>query len=128
MNNELLNIIFKFGKTPTEEITHNIYFEISEFEKELFQKDLERYGEQIKSDFYKESFEFNLGIFVGENSYKFIKIGIPLEVPGKLIICTDNNGLPLAASYNRLANFVSSKFGFEIIKNDENNEDNKSSK
>lgn len=108
--------IFSYGKKPEVSVTHFIDFEVNEFEGKLFIKDLEAYLEKVKEDFYRQNHIFQLGIYFGENSFKYIYVGISLIVPGRMIFITDNNGLPMKAAYNKTTEFLTETFGFNVVK------------
>ena len=108
--------IFKYGKKPDTFVTHFVDFEVTDFEKKLFNKNQEEYLEKLKEDFYGQNYIFQLGKYFGENSFKYIYVGLSLIVPGRMIFITDNNGLPMKAAYNKTTEFLTETFGFNVIK------------
>lgn len=112
----LKTILFSRGKKENDYIHFEFDFEINNFERELFRKDLDKYGEVFNESLGQNDYVFRIGRFCGENGFKHILMELSLDIPGRLYI-----DLPYLASqdinhYSKLKTLLTDGLGFELKK------------
>lgn len=110
----LKKLLFSRGKRGSEYINFEFKFEINDFEKELFRKDLEKYGEVFDESLGHNDYVFKIGRYCGENYFKHFSMELSLDVPGKLYIYLPCDASQDMNHYNKLKTLLTDGLGFEL--------------